>query len=134
MLFSIKKITESGLPYKSIDSHSILPILDSTYNSIKANYIKKHNTVLQLKSQIHTNLNDQASWWNNISDESKKIHQAKINFNNFLCNIQSNFDESSFAYQQIFSSNHATKYLESILHAILHYQIDMDSWKKTLNT
>ena len=133
MLFSIKKITESGLPYKSIDSHSIQPVLDATYDSIKANYIKKHNTVLQLKSQIQTHLNDQASWWNKLSDESKNIHQAKINFNNFLSNIQSNFDESSFAYQQIFSSNHATKYLESILHAILHYQIDMDSWKKTLD-
>ncbi len=133
MLFSIKKITESGLPYKSIDSHSIQPILDATYDNIKENYIKKRNTVLQLKSQIHTHLNDQANWWNNISDESKNIHQAKINFNNFLSNIQSNFDESSFAYQQIFSSNHATKYLESILHAILHYQIDMDSWKKTID-
>ena len=133
MLFSIKKITELGLSYKSIDSHSIKPVLDATYNNIKANYIKKHNTVMQLKSQIQTQLNDQTSWWNNIADESKNINQAKINFNNFLNNIQSNFDESSFAYQQIFSSNHASKYLESILHAILHYQIDMDRWKKTLD-
>ena len=69
----------------------------------------------------------------NKGNKQKNINQAKINFNNFLSNIQSNFDESSFAYQQIFSSNHAAKYLESILHAILHYQIDMDSWKKTLD-
>lgn len=134
MLFSIKKITESGLPYKAINSHTIQSILDATYDSIKANYIEKHNTVLQLKSQIHSHLNDQASWWNNIPDESGNIYQAKTNYNTFLENIQSNFDESSYAYQQIFSSNHATRYLESILHAILHYQNDMDNWEKTLNT
>ena len=133
MLFSIKKITESGLPYKATDSHNIQSIIDATYHSIKANYIEKHNTVLQLKSQIHSHLTDQASWWNNIADESENIYQAKINFNTFLKNIQSNFDESSYAYQQIFSSNHVTKYLESILDAILHYQNDMDNWKKILN-
>ena len=133
MLFSIKKITELVLPFKCIDSHSIQPIVDATYDTIKASYIKKHSTVLQLKSQIQTHLNDQANWWNNISDESDNINYAKINFNNFLSNIQSNFDENSFAYQQIFSSNHASKYLESILYAILHYQNDMDSWKKTFD-
>ena len=133
MLFSIKKITELSFPYKATDSHHIQPILDATYHSIKANYIEKHNTVLQLKSQIHSHLNDQASWWNNMPDESENIKQAKINFNTFLKNIQSNFAESSYAYQQIFSSNHVTKYLESILHAIMHYQNDMDSWKKTLS-
>ena len=95
--------------------------------------MKKHNTVLQLKSQIHSHLNDQASWWNNIPDESENIYQAKINFNTFLENIQSNFDESSYAYQKILSSNHVTRYLESILDAILHYQNDMDNWEKTLN-
>ena len=133
MLFSIKKITELSFPYKATDSHHIQPILDATYHSIKANYIEKHGTVLQLKSQIHSHLNDQASWWNNMPDESENIKQAKINFNTFLKNIQSNFAESSYAYQQIFSSNHVTKYLESILHAIMHYQNDMDSWKKTLS-
>ncbi len=133
MLFSIKKITDLGLPYKATDSHNIQSIIDATYDSIKANYIEKHNTVLQLKSQIHSHLNDQACWWNKTPEESEKINQAKINFNTFLENIQSNFDESSYAYQQIFSSNHVTKYLESILHAILHYQNDMDNWEKTLN-
>ncbi len=132
MLFSIKKITESGLSYKGIDTHTIQSILDTTYDNIKANYIEKHNTVLQLKSQLHTHLIDQACWWNSISDKSGNINQAKIHLGNFLKNIQSNFDEYSFAYQQISSSNHARKYLESILQAILHYQNDMDSWEKTL--
>ena len=132
MLFSIKKITEQGLPYKADDTCDIKSILDATYDSIKTNYIEKHNTVLQLKSLIHKQLNDQNSWWNNAPDEPEAIKQAKINFDNFLNNIQTNFDENSFAYQQISSSNHAELYLESILHAILHYQKDMDSWKKTL--
>ena len=130
MLFAIKKITEHDLPGKEIDSHSVQSILDATYDNIKASYIEKHNTVLQLKSQLHAHLNNQACWWNNIFSEAENINQAKINFNNFLENIQSNFDKNSFAYQQIFPSKHATKYLESILHAILHYQHDMDAWNK----
>jgi hypothetical protein len=132
MLFSIKNITDSGLSFKGINSHSIQSIIDVTYNNIKANYIEKHNTVLQLKSRIHTHLIDQTVWWNNIADKSGNINQARIHLGNFLDNIQSNFDENSYAYQQISSSSHATKYLDSILQAILHYQNDMDSWEKAL--
>ncbi len=134
MLFSIKKITEHDLPGKGVDSHSVQSVIDATYDNIKASYIEKHNTVLQLKSQLQAQLNNQACWWNNIFIEAENIHQAKINFNNFLENIESNFAENSFAYQQIFPSNQATKYLESILDAILHYQHDMDAWKRYLTT
>jgi uncharacterized protein YjaG (DUF416 family) len=132
MLFSIMKITEHDLPSKGVDSHSVQSIIDATYDNIKASYIEKHNTVLQLKSQLQAQLNNQACWWNNLFIEAENINQAKINFNNFLENIQSNFDENSFAYQQVFPSNQATKYLESILDAILHYQHDMDAWKRYL--
>jgi len=73
MLFSIKKITEKKPPGKATNSHSVQPVINATYNNIKANYIEKHSTVLQLKSQIQTHLNDQSSWWNKLPGESENI-------------------------------------------------------------
>lgn len=132
MLFSIKKITELPNPFSETDNHSIKSIIDTTYDSIKSSYIEKHNTVLQLKSDIQKQLNNPLTWWNTLAGEPENINQAKTKFNNFLGNIQSNFDEDNFAYQQITSARHADEHLSSILHAILHYQNDMDCWKNTL--
>ncbi len=133
MLFSIKKITEQTSPNQKNHNQYIHATVTDTYASIKQNYIEKHHTVLQLKSQIQAHLDDQKNWWNDSTEKSAEIDQAKNNFNNFLQNIQSNFDQNSFAFQQISSSENAEKYLASIEHAIMSYQTDMDNWGKALN-
>ena len=133
MLFSIKSITEKRLSYDDENSDEIKSIIDATYESIRSTYIEKHNIVLQLQSQISTQLNEQSNWWNGTADEAKNIKQGISNFNNFLENIHSNFSENSFAYQQFSSSDNADNYLKLILQAVLHYQKDIDSWKKVLD-
>jgi len=134
MLFSIKKLTEQDFSNKKTNKQNVRSIVTATYGSIKQNYIKKHHTVLQLKSRIQAQLNDQHSWWNSDTENSENIHLAKNNFNHFLENIQANFDENSFAFQQISSTQHAQKYLNDIQHAIQHYQNDTSSWNKILNS
>jgi hypothetical protein len=137
MLFSIKKITEQGLldETSNDDNNSrIQTIIETTYNSLKTNYIEKHHIILQLKSDIQSQLNNQLSWWNKLPVDADNINQAKKNFYNFLDNIQTNFENNSFAYQQISSKDHVTKHLRSIQHAIQHYKIDMDSWKKHITS
>jgi len=132
MLFSIKKLTEQQTAEKNYDSQKVRAIVADTYHSIKQNYIDKHHTVLQLKTEIQAQLNDTHSWWNKVDAQAENMRLAKNNFNNFLENIQTNFDESSFAFQQISSAKHAKKYLHDIQHAIMHYQNDMISWHRTL--
>ena len=56
------------------------------------------------------------------------------NFDTFLDNIQKNFDEDTDAYRHITLDEHAQKHLDKLLHAILNYQDDMNSWKKSLNS
>lgn len=132
MLFSIKKLTEQQATEKNYDSQQVLAIVADTYHSIKQNYIEKHHTVLQLKSEIQAQLDDPHSWWNK-TDNKESVCHAKNNFNHFLKNIQTNFDENSFAFQQISSKKHAEKYLHDIQHAILNYKKDMASWNHALN-
>lgn len=137
MLFSIKKLTEQNFPYtndshKSTDIKNVQVIVNDTYKTIKQNYIEKHDTVLQLKSQIQANLDDTHCWWNTTTKKLAHIEHAKNNINNFLKNIQANFDENSFAFQQISSAEHAEKYLTDIKHAILHYQKDTINWNLAL--
>jgi len=133
MLFSIKKLSEQKTAGKNYDEQKVHTIVADTYRSIKQNYIDKHHTVLQLKSQIQTQLDDPQNWWNRVDEQAENILHAKNNFHNFLENIQFNFDESSFAFQQISSAAHAEKYLHDIQQAILHYQDDMASWGRTLS-
>ena len=132
MLFSIKKITEQGDSFNLTDN-SLQSIITATYDSIRDNYIEKHDAVLKLRSQIQTDLGEQGNWWNTPAYDAKNINQAKLHFATFLENIQSNFDEKCFAYQQISSPVQAKKHLDAILIAIRHYEEDMDSWNKTYN-
>ncbi|MCK4833184.1 MAG: hypothetical protein KAT12_00365 [Gammaproteobacteria bacterium] len=132
MLFSIKKITEQDGPFNTTDSHNIQSILNSTYEAIRKNYIEKHGMILQLRTQIDTDLNKKTAWWNSKPDNETNISQAIENFNTFLDNILSNFAENSYAYQQISSPETAKQYLDPMLSSILHYPDDIKNWKKYL--
>ncbi len=133
MLFTMEKITETGFPEKTVDSEILQTILNQTYKKIKHSYIKKHHTILELRAQISEQLNKHKHWWNNSSANSLEFNTTLSNFNTFLRNIQSNFDENTNTYQQITSSTYAQKHLNEILKAILHYNDDLRSWNKTLN-
>lgn len=132
MLFSIKEITQKKLLCKTGNDESIRVIIESTYNSLKTNYIEKHHCILQLKAEIDSQLNNPFSWWNKKSYDTDNINLARSHFYHFLQNLQANFENSSFAYQQISSEDHVAEHLKSIQHAILHYQTDLENWKKNL--
>ena len=88
--------------------------------------------ILQLRTQIDTDLNKKTAWWNSKPDNETNISQAIENFNTFLDNILSNFAENSYAYQQISSPETAKQYLDPMLSSILHYPDDIKNWKKYL--
>jgi hypothetical protein len=132
MLFSMKKITEQGFDDEMLNPDMIQSVLDATYIDIRKNYIDKHNTVLQLREKIEKRLHDNSHWWNSESTSNEETAYAVDHFDRFLKNIRSNFDEDSFAYQQITSTSKAQEYLKNIFEAILLYKEDMSNWKKVL--
>ena len=96
-------------------------------------YIEKHDTVLQLRSKIENQLNDKDHWWHKPSTKADETTQALVlYFETFLNNIQSNFAEDSYAFQQITSTTSANKHLQEILHAILQYDRSMKNWQQAL--
>ena len=134
MLFAMEKFTEEGFPDKTIDRETIQSILNATYNRIKETYIEKHNTILQLKSQINEQIHNQKYWWNHSVENSHKYKSALINFDAFLENIQSNFDDNTDSYLQCTSSNNAKQHLDKLLQAVFDYQDDLTSWNIALNS
>ena len=132
MLFSIKKLTEQDRFDDSIDADRVQAVLDSTYREIRDSYIEKHDTVLLLRSRIANQLDDRDHWWHRASAIDDKTKQAITCFDNFLNNIQANFDEDSYAFQQITSATSAQQHLEAIHHAILQYDSDMKNWQQVL--
>ncbi|MCG6939568.1 MAG: hypothetical protein LJE83_15545 [Gammaproteobacteria bacterium] len=134
MLFIIEKITAEGFPGKNIGKDRLRIILDETYIKIKDNYIEKHHTILSLKAQIRTQLSSKDRWWNNTSTDSHTVDTSLANFNSFLNNIQSNFDEDTNAYQQITLPCNAKQHLEKILDAMMNYSNDLQHWNKILNS
>jgi len=134
MLFSIKKLTEQDQFDNTIDADKVQAVLDSTYSEIRDSYIEKHDTVLQLRSKIEKQLYDSKHWWHNTSMKTSGTSQAVTCFDIFLHNIQSNFDEDSYAFQQITAAESAQQYLRQIHHAILQYDNDMKHWAQALQT
>ncbi len=134
LLFSMEEITNAGITLNDTNKEIIQTILNQKYQTIKHSYIEKHYTILQLKTQIRKLLNDQKHWWHRSSTKPLLAENTLTNFNTFLDNIQKNFDENTDAYREITLTEHADKHLQKLLHAILHYQADLISWKKFLNS
>ena len=134
MLFSIKKLTEQNQFDESIDADKVQAVLDRTYSEIRDSYIEKHDTVLQLRAKIERQLNDSKHWWHNTSSNTSETGHAVTCFEIFLHNIQSNFDEDSYAFQQITATECAQQYLQQIHHAILQYDNDMKHWAQALQS
>ena len=133
MLFSIEEITRADFSKILTNDRAISQILNTTYKRIRESYIEKHNTILSLKEELATAVNNNDHWWNNPSNDSSEINHAKKLFDDFLSNIQLNFDDNTEAYLQITNIDKAEKYLENILQAILQYQHDLSNWEKVIN-
>lgn len=133
LLFSMEEITSTDLSLSAADKEKIKAILEQTYQMIKTSYIKKHDTTLQLKTQISMLMKDRINWWNNASTMETLPTSTLTNFKIFLDNIQNNFAENTDAYQQITEKKHAEKHLETLLQSILSYQDDLLCWKTLLN-
>lgn len=133
MLFSMVEITRDGYPSNVVDTQSISQILTKTYEKIRASYIEKHDTILSLKAELHAAIANNTAWWNIELTNDLALTRAKTDFDNFLNNIQLNFDAATDAYQQITLIAIAEKHLDDILQAILQYQLDQTHWKKAIN-
>lgn len=137
MLFAMEKITAAGsatagLSDKTVSEEFIRSALNTTYDEIRKNYITKHHAILQLKTQITAQLDSPNEWWHISTDNVPGTAAALGNFDEFLKNIQCNFDDHTTSYLQCTLPENAQKYLDELLQAILHYQADLSCWEKAL--
>ena len=116
------------------DPDIVRAILKNTYDKIRENYIEKHDTVLQLRTQIEEQLKDDIHWWNRPLTKGPETDNAVRDFTAFLDNIELNFIEESFAYQQITSAKNAQPHLTRLFDAILQYNDDTKNWEKALRS
>jgi hypothetical protein len=138
MLFSMEKITAAGLIDTALTDNTVYlekirSILNTTYDEIRDLYIAKHHAVLKLKNQITAQLDNRDNWWHQPADDQQELAAVLKNFDEFLANIQCNFDDDTTSYLQCILPENAAKHLEKMLRAILDYPADLDSWKQALN-
>jgi hypothetical protein len=134
MLFSIEKITVMGFPNIKIPKKVIQTIVNQTYKDIKDVYIKKHDTILQLKSDLDVQIQNKKQWWNDTNNHSKELSIALRNFDAFLNNIESNFSENSDAYLKITTEVDVNATINTIVNAILHLSDDYKNWDSVAST
>lgn len=137
MLFSMEKITAAGLLDTALTEDTasrerIYSILKSTYDEIRDTYVTKHHTILQLKNQITEQLANRDHWWHHPAAELRGIPAALKNFEEFLSNIQRNFDDDTSSYLQCTLPENADRHLALLLQAILDYPADMENWRTAL--
>jgi hypothetical protein len=138
MLFSMEKITAAGLldtahTVDPANHQRIQSILNSTYDEIRDMYISKHHTILQLKNQITTQLDNKDHWWQHPTAKLNEIPAALKNFDEFLENIQCNFDDDTASYLQCTLPEKAERHIAQMLRAILDFPADMKSWNTILD-
>ena len=133
LLFCVDELSKSDTALNESNKERIKATLEQTYKKIKYSYIEKHDAILQLKTQINTQLNKQQNWWNDSDKKTDLSIEALSNFNAFINNIQANFSENSDAYQQITLSKHTHKYLDKILCSLLQHESDLLNWNHHLN-
>jgi uncharacterized damage-inducible protein DinB len=138
MLFSMEKITAAGLldlaqTDDPANHERIRSILNSTYDEIRDMYISKHHTILQLKNQITAQLDNKDHWWQHPTAKRYDIPAALKNFDEFLENIQCNFDDDTASYLQCTLPENSERHIAQMLQAILDYPADMESWNTILD-
>jgi hypothetical protein len=132
MLFTMEKITAAGFPDVSLSSDKIRTTLNTTYEEIKAMYVAKHHTILRLKKQITEQLGNLERWWHDASDNAEQRPVVLNNFDEFLNNIQANFDDHTASYLQCTLPENAQQHLDRLLQAILEYPNDLVNWQQAL--
>jgi hypothetical protein len=128
MLFSMQSLTELGYPGTQVSSKQIAAIVENTINSMKEKYSSKHKDNIKKINHLKIVVNNPQHWWNTNTD----LNNAKLNFTNFIQNIEFNFGTNARVYSQLFSASSIAKYQMDIIAALLSYTSNKSHWNNLL--
>jgi len=129
MLFSMQALTEHGYPNTQASIQQISTIVANTIDSTKEKYSTQHEENIRKINNLKLLINNPQHWWNTDPD----LKNAKLNFTNFILNIEFNFGTDARVYSQLFSASSIEKYQADITVALLSYTTDIMHWNNLLN-
>lgn len=129
MLFSVVKLSQSGVSIKDLEQTALSQIFADVETELLDLYEKKHNNVLKKCAILSALVDDKAFWWNQSDELNASIQQV----HDFINNIQFNFDEKSKAYQQIQSKQNRKQRIEQMIACLLSYPKDRNSWDEMIS-
>jgi len=130
MLFSIIELTEMGYPKVQLSSKIISETIDKTFLSMKSKYLTKQQELSIKVNLLKSTINNTDHWWNHKTE----LHHGIDDLENFIQNIENNFDKNASIYKSINTHKIVYTYTSKIANAIASYHKDLSYWKRILST
>ncbi|MCK5664562.1 MAG: hypothetical protein KAI17_13815 [Thiotrichaceae bacterium] len=129
MLFTIDKLAQSGIAIEDYSQPVLIEKFALVEHELLELYENKHTNVKLKCNELSALVNNKALWWNQSRDAKESIVQIQ----QFIKNVNHNFDEKAHAYQQIQSQQNRQIRIEQMIRALLTYRHDRDAWDTMLN-
>ena len=128
MLFSMIELTEMGYPKENIAAEALSKTINSNIALMQNKYMSKHSELLLKTRTLKSLFNSPENWWFN----KPELTPARLNFEQFINNIEFNFGKDAKIYKIINSAETIDSYKNIITDAITSYSTDMITWQAIL--
>lgn len=129
MLFTVDKLAKSGIAIEDYSQPVLIEKFALVEHELLELYESKHKNVKLKCNELSVLVNNKALWWNKSRDAKESIVQIQ----QFIKNVNHNFDEKAHAYQQIQSQQNRQIRIKQMIRALLTYRHDRDAWDTMLN-
>ena len=129
MLFTVEQLADLGYPQNKLSEDQVSKILMSVDSRLHQKYLSKQVQIQAKLASLKLIFENNENWWN----QDETIQPARLRFEYFIANIDSNFGDNSAAYNLINSTEYRKNRLSEILNAIMSYSNDRKAWQQALN-
>jgi len=124
MLFTTEALVSRTDVSKPFEKHLVMEVMEGKENELLAQYQQKHDAIVEKNRQLEALVFNAGHWWLDDPGLTGALQQVRA----FIDNIDHNFGEQSFAWQQIQSGENRATRKQHIAEALMNYRTERTAW------
>lgn len=129
MLFSVRRLAETGFPGEAVTESQVAATLDALHAEMHQRYRARQRNTLTRLGALRALLHDPGHWWNRSAEHAR----ARDRFDAFIRNVERNFGEQSTGNARIDSAANWAEWRRRQLAAIRGLGADRQAWRQALD-
>ena len=129
MLFSVRRLAETGFPAEAVTESQVAATLDALHAEMHQRYRARQRNTLTRLGALRALLHDPGHWWNRSAEHAR----ARDRFDAFIRNVERNFGEQSTGNARIDSAANWAEWRRRQLAAIRGLGADRQAWRQALD-